>query len=248
MKTEFYLGSPGHQPMGFLNSKSPLVVEQIPSSYVGQYKLRGLSLQIMLVSLNKKDYLFRSRKPDTLYYHFKTTCDNSVRSYVQYSASKWIVQRRNNLFTDGQQKIALSEQREHSCQRWAERHSPHGLMEELVTDHITALRVCYSQQECLLNGMICFLYVSSPCPPALFKTNKNNNNKTTETKNNNRTKQKQAKKKNPPRAHRSNMLELSNISASRLWPRIVCPLDTAKVTQLLAKNINITKSSVHMSK
>lgn len=197
MKTEFYLGSPGHRPMGFLNSKSPLVVEQIPSSYVGQYKLRGLSLQIMLVSLNKKDYLFRSRKPDTLDYHFKTTCDNSVGSYVQYSASKGLVQRRSNLYTEGQQKIALSEQREHSRQRWAERHSPHGLMEVLATDHITALQVCYSQQECLLNGMSCFLYVSSPCPPALFKTNKNNNNKTTETKNNNRTNQTKTSKKNP---------------------------------------------------
>lgn len=52
------------------------------------------------------------------------------------------------------------------------RDSPHGLMEALVTDHIAAMQVCCSQQEHLLNGMICLLYVSSPCPPALFKTNK----------------------------------------------------------------------------
>lgn len=85
-----------------------------------------------------------------------------------YSESKRIVQRRSNLYTDGQQKIALSEHMERSHQRWAERDSARALM--LVTDHMADMKVCCRQQEYLLDGMICLLCVSSPCPPALFKT------------------------------------------------------------------------------
>lgn len=66
MVTKLYIISPGHQPKGLL-FKKPLVV--VYSISVGQYKWRGLSLEIILVSqsyvgqsLNKKNYLFRSRR------------------------------------------------------------------------------------------------------------------------------------------------------------------------------------------